>query len=100
MAKAELMLIMMKKHLDKIDQDAIKFDEKENLEAGMRIRSRLKKLKKMADGMIHDTLETTREIKTKRGHKPYKEYYKKYKETGKWENSYAKRNKTEELPNT
>lgn len=97
MAKAEIMLLMLKKQLDKIDQDAILFDEDENLQAGMRIRSRLRKLQKMTTLMIKDTLETSNSIKTKRGYKPFSYYYNKYKEDGSWDKKYVKKNKTKKL---
>jgi hypothetical protein len=96
MAKAEIMLLMLKKHLDKIDRDTILFDENENLQAGMRIRSRLRKLQKMTSLMIKDTLDTSKGIKEKRGYKPYSYYYNKYKENGSWD-KYAKKDKTKKL---
>lgn len=97
MAKSVIMLAVLKEKLDTIEQDCVKFDDKENLEAGMRIRSKLKKVKKMIDKMITDTLATSKEIKVKRGKKPYSYYYRKYKQEGRLEEykeRYAKKNQT------
>ena len=82
MAKSVIMLAVLKEKLSKIEDDCEKFDEKENLEAGIRIRSKLKKVKKMIDKMISDTLLTSKEIREKRGNKTFSHYYKQYKQSG------------------
>lgn len=94
MAKSVIMLAVLKEKLSAIETDCLKFDEKENLEAGLRVRAKLRKLRKMIDKMIADTLETSKEIQKKRGHKPYSHYWKKYKEEGrtkKWSSRNAKK---------
>lgn len=104
MAKSVIMLAVLKEKIDAIEKDCLKFDEKENLEAGMRIRGKLKKLKRMINKMIADTLETSKEIREKRGKKPHSYYYSKYKKDGRMdkyrETQNAKKNPTEKLSNT
>lgn len=82
--------------LEMVEIDCNKFDCKENLEAGVRIRARLKKVKKKIDKMISETQCTSKAIKEKRGVKPFSKYYEEYKETGRWQ-KYAKKHKTNKL---
>lgn len=92
MAKSVIMLAVLKDKLDDIEKDCIKFDDKENLQAGMRIRKKLKKVRKMVNNMITDTLGTSKEIQVKRGYKPHNYYWDQYHKDGR-----AKRWKEERL---
>lgn len=83
--------------LEKIKSDCAKFDEKENLEAGIRIRTRLRKVKKKIDFMIKETLKTTDMIKEKRGIKPFSSYYQQYKSDGRWSKKYVKKSQVKKL---
>ena len=101
MAKATIMLAMIRKKTEELEKDCVKFDEKENLHAGMRIRGRLKKIRKMINNMIADTLETSNTIKKKRGYKPPSYYWAKYKADGrmeKWKKN-AKKTKVKKFQN-
>ena len=55
---------------------------KENLEAGMRLRRNLKKIRSMIENMIKDTMRTSRHIQIKRGYKPRSYYYDRYEKDG------------------
>ena len=102
MAKSVIMLAVLKEKLDDIEKDCTKFDDKENLQAGMRVRKKLKKVRSMIDNMIKDTMDTSRTIQAKRGYKHPSYYWKKYKKDGR-EKIYrerernAKKNKTKKL---
>lgn len=82
MAKAVIMLAMIRKKIEEAEEDCVKFDIKENLLAGRRVRIRLRKTNKMIKKMILDLLQTSEEINKARGNILPKEHWKKYREDG------------------
>ena len=62
------MLAMLKQILNspQMEKDCISFDEKDNLNGGMRIRRRLKKITNMSRAMYKDVLAKDIELKKKR----------------------------------
>lgn len=87
MAKAVIMLAMIKQILNtqRMENDCLRFDEKESVKAGRRIRQGLRKIEKMSKKMREDMLVTQFYINKKRGDPKLegKEEYYSMKEHGK-----------------
>ena len=76
---------IIQKKLDDIEEDCDKFDMEENIEAGVRIRVSLRKLKKKINAMITETLEISDDIKRSRGKKTSADYWAEWKKDGRAE---------------
>lgn len=97
MAKATIMYAMIMDQLSRIEKDCVKFDEKQNVQAGIRVRTRLRKVRKKIKLMIDDMQETSHNITHSRGKLTTRDYYHILKKQGYWKKYNAKKRKDKEL---
>ena len=69
----------------------------DNIEAGIRVRVRLRKLKRKIDAMIHKTLKMSDDIKRSRGKKTSADYWAEWKRDGRAKKYIAERNERKML---